>query len=60
VARQADVARATVYYQFGSKRAPLEAVADDIQRRAGQQQTIVAVELAGSRSRRSAPPGTLA
>jgi AcrR family transcriptional regulator len=46
VARRADVARATVYYQFGSKRGLLEAVVDDIQRRAGQQQIVAAVELA--------------
>lgn len=30
VARRADVARATVYYQFGSKSALLEAVCDDL------------------------------
>jgi AcrR family transcriptional regulator len=30
VARQADIARATVYYQFGSKTGLLEAVCDDI------------------------------
>jgi AcrR family transcriptional regulator len=30
VARQADVARATVYYQFGSKTGLLEAVCDDL------------------------------
>jgi AcrR family transcriptional regulator len=46
VARRADVARATVYYQFGSKRGLLEAVVADIQRRAGQQQILAAVELA--------------
>jgi AcrR family transcriptional regulator len=36
VGRVADVARATVYYQFGSKAGLLEAVVGDIQRRAGQ------------------------
>jgi AcrR family transcriptional regulator len=36
VARVADVTRATVYYQFGSKAGLLEAVVGDIQRRAGQ------------------------
>jgi AcrR family transcriptional regulator len=36
VARAADVTRATVYYQFGSKAGLLEAVVGDIQRRAGQ------------------------
>ena len=46
VARRADVARATVYYQFGSKRGLLEAVVADVQRRAGQQQVVAAVELA--------------
>jgi AcrR family transcriptional regulator len=46
VARRADVARATVYYQFGSKRGLLEAVVADVQRRAGQQQIVAAVELA--------------
>ena len=30
VARRADVARATVYYQFGSKAGLLEAVCDDL------------------------------
>src|SRR5215472_13352217 len=30
VARRADVARATVYYQFGSKTGLLEAVCDDL------------------------------
>ena len=30
VARRADVARATVYYQFGSKTGLLEAVRDDL------------------------------
>src|SRR4051794_41354777 len=35
VARVADVTRATVYYQFGSKAGLLEAVVGDIQRRAG-------------------------
>src|SRR4051794_41976550 len=35
VARAADVTRATVYYQFGSKAGLLEAVVGDIQRRGG-------------------------
>src|SRR4051794_41340764 len=35
VARVADVTRATVYYQFGSKAGLLEAVVGDIQRRGG-------------------------
>lgn len=46
VAQRADVARATVYYQFGSKRGLLEAIVDDVQQRAGQQQIGRAVELA--------------
>ena len=37
VARRADVARATVYYQFGSKLGLLEAVLVDFERRAGLQ-----------------------
>src|SRR3954468_14576989 len=36
VARAADVTRATVYYQFGSKAGLLEAVVGAIQRRRGQ------------------------
>jgi AcrR family transcriptional regulator len=35
VADSADVARATVYHQFGSKRGLLEALVQDVQRRAG-------------------------
>jgi AcrR family transcriptional regulator len=35
VARRADVARATVYHQFGSKVGLLEAVIEDFERRAG-------------------------
>jgi AcrR family transcriptional regulator len=46
VARAADVARATVYYQFGSKTGLLEAVVWDLQRRAGQSAVTDAVELA--------------
>jgi len=38
VARQAGVARMTVYYQFGSKRGLLEAVFDDLAARGGMQQ----------------------
>src|SRR5919202_1108381 len=36
VARVADVARATVYYQFGSKKGLIQALVHDIQRRAGE------------------------
>src|SRR4051794_41803313 len=36
IARTADVARATVYYQFGSKAGLLQALVADIERRAGQ------------------------
>ncbi len=46
VARRADVARTTVYYQFGSKTGLLEAVVQDIQRAAGQTAVVNAVELA--------------
>jgi AcrR family transcriptional regulator len=46
IARAADVARATVYYQFGSKRGLLEAVVSDIEQRAGQAAVRDAVELA--------------
>src|SRR5438128_11506726 len=35
VARQADVARATVYYQFGSKRGLLEALFDTLAQKGG-------------------------
>lgn len=35
IARRADVARATVYHQFGSKLGVLEAVVEDYERRAG-------------------------
>jgi AcrR family transcriptional regulator len=45
VARAADVARATVYYQFGSKAGLLEALVGDIERRAGQSAVADAVEL---------------
>jgi AcrR family transcriptional regulator len=37
VARQADVARMTVYYQFGSKNGLLDALADDLAARGGMQ-----------------------
>lgn len=37
VARQADVARMTVYYQFGSKVGLLEALADDLAARGGME-----------------------
>ena len=46
VARAADVARATVYYQFGSKTGLLEALVGDVERRAGQAAVVDAVELA--------------
>jgi AcrR family transcriptional regulator len=46
VAQRADVARATVYYQFGSKHGLLEAIVDEVQQRAGQQQIARAAELA--------------
>lgn len=46
VAQRADVARATVYYQFGSKQGLLQAIVNDVQQRAGQQQIARAVELA--------------
>ncbi len=46
VARVADVARATVYYQFGSKAGLIEAVVHDIQRRAGQGAVADSVEVA--------------
>jgi AcrR family transcriptional regulator len=42
VARRADVARATVYYQFGSRLGLIEAVLDDIERR-GEQGRVVSV-----------------
>jgi AcrR family transcriptional regulator len=45
VARAADVARATVYYQFGSKAGLLGAVVGDIQRRAGQSAVADAVDV---------------
>ena len=45
VARVADVARATVYYQFGSKKRLIEAVVQDIQQRAGQEAVVDAVEV---------------
>jgi AcrR family transcriptional regulator len=44
IARTADVARATVYYQFGSKAGLLEALVADIERRAGQAAVLDAVE----------------
>src|SRR5215210_7243407 len=46
IARTADVARATVYYQFGSKAGLLEALVADIEQRAGQAAVVDAVELA--------------
>jgi AcrR family transcriptional regulator len=43
IARTADVARATVYYQFGSKGGLLEALVAEIERRAGQPAVLDAV-----------------
>jgi AcrR family transcriptional regulator len=45
VARRADVSRATVYYQFGSKLGLIEAVLDDIERRGGQERVVAAAGL---------------
>ncbi len=45
IARTADVARATVYYQFGSKKGLIEAVVQDIQQRAGQEAVVHSVEV---------------
>ena len=45
VARRADVARATVYYQFDSKLGLVAAVLDDIERRGGQERVIAALAL---------------
>jgi AcrR family transcriptional regulator len=45
VARRADVARATVYYQFGSKLGLVEAVLDDIERRGRQERVLAAASL---------------
>ena len=45
VARVADVARATVYYQFGSKKGLIQALVEDIQRRAGQEAVVDSVEV---------------
>ena len=42
VARQADVARMTVYYQFGSKVGLLEALSDDLAARGGMEQLAAA------------------
>src|SRR5579871_6095912 len=38
IARHADVARMTVYYQFGSKVGLLEALCDDLAERGGMEQ----------------------
>src|SRR4051794_27367075 len=46
IARTADVARATVYYQFGSKVGLLQALVADIERRAGEAAVLEAVEVA--------------
>ena len=45
VARRADVARATVYYQFDSKLGLIEAVLEDIERRGEQQRVLAAAAL---------------
>jgi AcrR family transcriptional regulator len=45
VARQADVARMTVYYQFGSKVGLLEALSDDLAARGGMEQLAAAFRL---------------
>jgi AcrR family transcriptional regulator len=46
VARRADVARMTVYYQFGSRRGLLEALFDDLAARGGMQQLPTAFQQA--------------
>ena len=45
VARQADVSRLTVYYQFGSKLGLLEAVVENAIQRAGMAQLLLAIDL---------------
>ena len=45
VARRADVSRATVYYQFGSKLGLVEAVLDDIERQGGQDRVVAAATI---------------
>jgi AcrR family transcriptional regulator len=45
VARRADVSRATVYYQFGSKLGLVEAVLDDIERQGGQDRVVAAAAI---------------
>ena len=44
VARRADVARATVYHQFGSKLGLVEAVVSDVEERAGLEALVAMVE----------------
>jgi AcrR family transcriptional regulator len=44
IARRADVARATVYHQFGSKLGVLGAVVDDFERRAGLAELAALIE----------------
>jgi AcrR family transcriptional regulator len=44
VAREADVARGTIYYRFGSKRRLLEAVIEDVDRRGGAERLFEAFE----------------
>jgi hypothetical protein len=57
VARLADVPRATVYCQFGSKRGLIEAVVPDIRQRAGQGGVVDSVE-SPTPSRRYARPSS--
>ena len=49
IARRADVARATVYHQFGSKLGVLGAVVEDFERRAGLAALAELVETGRSR-----------
>jgi AcrR family transcriptional regulator len=44
VARRADVARATVYHQFGSKLGLVEALVEDLEQRAGLEALIAVVQ----------------
>jgi AcrR family transcriptional regulator len=45
LARRADVSRATIYYQFGSKLGLVNAVLDDIECRGGQERIVAAAGL---------------
>src|SRR2546422_9301462 len=60
VARRADVSRATVYYQFGSKLGLVAAVLDDIERSGGLERVIASAGLpdAGEATRRAAEEGS--